>query len=687
MKSHFIIFLLLACINAVQAQRQLIDGRMYHVRSGQQREWNEFPAAGARSQLSISFNASSNHRPATIEIRQYDVKQEWLVLVNNQHIGNLTEDEKDLNIYLDVPAGLIRNGSNTIEIKPATKTATETDDIRVGRLTYHALPSKELLSECKISLLVRDKNSKAPLPSKITITNSRGTLQTAHIDTATGLAARPGTVYTANGKAVFGLPAGSYKIYATRGFEYGVDSISIVLQNGDRLEKEFIIEREVATEGWVSTDTHIHSLTHSGHGDATFEERAITIAGEGIEVPVITEHNKAVDIKATAERLALHRWFTPITGNEVTTARGHFNVFPVDTSAKLTDHKSPGWKSLSNDIRSAGIPVVILNHAEDIHNNFRPFDTSRHIAVAGLLLQDPIFPANAMEVMNAGSQQQDILKLYHDWFGMMNRGYWLTPVGSSDSHDVNRFTVGQSRTYIKAADTNTASISIDEVTRHFLEGRVMVSFGLLTRMVVNKIYEAGDLVPGNEKILVSIEVSGPKWMDADKITLFANGKKISQAVINTKGRQVRKWKGSWLLPAAAHDFYLVAIAEGPGKDLPFWKIAKPFQKTSPAWTPRVIGSTGAIWIDADRDGRRTSSYAYAKAVIDKSGPEISGIISKLAPYDEAVAIQAAAILWQTGYDLENATIKTAMKSAAPATIAGFRIFNDARKKSASHTSH
>ena len=684
MKSCSILLLLLACLTAAKGQRQLIDGSMYHLRNGATREWNEFPATGARTELSVSFNATSNNTPGTIVIRQYDVKQTWLVMLNNQQIGTLTEDEKDLNIYLDVRPGLIRKGTNTLQIKPENLTASEADDIRVGMLTYHALPAKQLLTACKISLEVRDKKSNELLPCKISITDSRGTLQTPGIEHATHIAARAGTIYTASGKAVFGLPAGSYKIYATRGFEYGVDSIAIVLKNADTLQRALHIEREVNTEGWVSSDTHIHTLTHSGHGDATIEERAITIAGEGIELPVITEHNKAIDIRSTAKQLEVDRWFTPVTGNEVTTARGHFNIFPIETAAKLTNHKSADWKSLTEDIRSAGNPVVILNHAEDIHNNFRPFDASHHISVAGLMLQDSIFPANAMEVMNAGSQQQDILRLYHDWFGMMNRGYWLTPVGSSDSHDVNRFMVGQSRTYIKAGDSNAAAVDVEEVTRHFMQGKVMVSFGLLTKMKVKKKYEAGDLVPGNEKILIDIEVLGPKWMDANKITLYANGKKIREASIKVKGKQVSKWKGSWSLPATSHDLFLVAIAEGPGKDLPFWKIAKPFQKTSPAWTPGVIGSTGAVWIDGDQDGGRTSPYAYAKMVINESGSDISSIIKKLSAYDEAVAIQAAALLWQAGYELEDPIIKEALKKGSAATRSGFQVFNHAGKKVIRH---
>ena len=96
-----------------------------------------------------------------------------------------------------------------------------------------------------------------------------------------------------------------------------------------RVRKELAIKREVETKGWVSSDTHVHTLTHSGHGDATDLERVITLAGEGIELPIITDHNKQIDLHAVALKAAVRKYFTPVVGNEVTTDFGHFNVFPL----------------------------------------------------------------------------------------------------------------------------------------------------------------------------------------------------------------------------------------------------------------------------------------------------------------------------------------------------------------------
>ena len=68
------------------------------------------------------------------------------------------------------------------------------------------------------------------------------------------LAVRAGVIYSANGQATIGLPAGDYTVYAGRGFEFDVDSVRLSLKPGDFAQKELAIHREVPTEGYVSCD-------------------------------------------------------------------------------------------------------------------------------------------------------------------------------------------------------------------------------------------------------------------------------------------------------------------------------------------------------------------------------------------------------------------------------------------------
>ncbi len=254
------------------------------------------------------------------------------------------------------------------------------------------------------------------------------------------------------------------------------------------------------------------------------------------------------------------------------------------------------------------------------------------------------------------------MNLYNDWFGMLNHGVHLTPVGSSDSHDVSRYIVGQGRTYIQANDGDPGKIDVDGAINNFRDGKVMVSLGLLTKILVNGRYSVGDLVPSSDKLTVVVEVHGPGWVKADRVSLFVNGEKIREEKIGKSGAGL-KWKATWDLPVPKHDIFLVAIAEGPADRMPYWPIAKPYQPSSADWTPRLLGSTGAIWIDGDKNKRRDAAYDYAKAIVKTSAGDIHEIIRQLNEYDAAVAAQVAALLWKAKVDLNSDEIKKSLTNA------------------------
>lgn len=155
--------------------------------------------------------------------------------------------------------------------------------------------------------------------------------------------------------------------------------------------------------------------------------------------------------------------------HEVTTAVGHFKIpgrdrvfdrvfdFPVRADGPIPDYQLKEWRSLFESIADrTGARVVILNHARDLHGGYRPFGAEYHNAATGENLDGWELQANAMEVVNSGAQQTDMMRLCHDWLTMLNRGTFLTPVGSSDSHDVSRFIIGQGRTYIRCRDAGNA---------------------------------------------------------------------------------------------------------------------------------------------------------------------------------------------------------------------------------------
>ena len=670
--AHVVLPLLLWTCAGAAAQGRVVEAGTHHLRSGSRAEWSEEGTHAHPRALALEFTATRNAQEATLSLRQEDVKRGWRLVLNDSTLGTLHQDENPILAYWRVPAGLLVSGTNRLRVEPLD---TIGDDVRVGRIELHDRSLDAVLSAASVEVEVVDAASGERLPARVTIVDGDGFLHTVLAAPGGALAVRPGFVYTSSGVASFALPAGSYRLFAGRGFEYGVDSATLVLRPGDRARRRLAIRREVPTEGWVASDTHVHTLTFSGHGDATLEERAVTLAGEGVELPVLTDHNVHVDLDPAARAMGVRDLFTPVVGNEVTTAVGHFNAFPVPAGRPPPESTARSWEALDAAIRATGAPIVVLNHARDVHLGFRPFGTERHVAVAGVDLEGWTLGANAMEIMNSGSQQTEPLRLFHDWLAMLNRGHLLAPVGSSDSHDVARYVVGQSRTYVRAPDGEPGNVDVAAAVESFRAGAVMVSFGLLAELTVAGRYGPGELVPAGDSLEVRVRVLGPAWTRADRVTLFANGAPVRGQRVVDEGAAGVKWTATWRLPRTAHDLHLVALAEGPDGKLPFWPIAKPYQPASPEVRARLLGASGAVWVDGDGDGRRTPAREYASRLAAASA-DPTALVRALAPYDHAVAIQAAALLAERGTPPDDPALVDALRGAAPSTASGFAAFTE-----------
>lgn len=665
------------------AKRTAIEPNLLHLRSGIEREWSVFPEMPHGQRLEVTFVSTENASEQTLFVRQQDVKQVWNVFLNGKKLGALTIDENDMVVTFAIPAGGLVDGDNSLRIEspPAGKAAS--DDIRVGQIAVVSRSVREALREATLDVDVVDADSKQPLPCRITVIDASGAMQSLGAESNDHLAVRSGMAFSSTGRATLGVPAGRYTIFAGRGFEYSLARAEVTVGAGETAKRSLAIRREVPTEGYVACDPHVHTLTHSGHGDATIEERMITLAGEGIELPIATDHNKHIDFEEIAAKMGVRRYFTPVVGNEVTTPRGHFNIFPIAAGSRVVDHKQTDWKLLFDDIQQTpGVKVAILNHARDLHSGVRPFGPAHHNALVGENLDDWPLRFNAVEVINSGATQTDPLRLFHDWMGLLNRGLNVTPVGSSDSHDVGRHFVGQGRTYIRCDDRDPGKLNAEEAVSNFVRGRVMVSYGLLTEITVNEKYHSGETVAtGDDEVRIDVRVLGPHWSSATQIQLFANGRVISPIKIPESPDAILpvgvKWVGHWVAPKFQHDVHLVAIATGPGIDGLHWRTAKPYQPTSPDWEARTIGCSGAVWLDVDGDGRRTSARDYAERLVTAAKGDWKKLIASLWDYDDAVAAQAAHLVRVSGTSLQSEPLIAALKAGGEMTQSGFRAYAEA----------
>lgn len=569
--------------------------KIHHLGVAGEPEWDEFrdvPVEGPR--FDFDFSIEGNTNDWTILLRQRDVKVNWGVQLNGRTFTNLVLAEDDLVNAWVVSAKFLREGTNALTIVPPK----ERDDIEVGDFAIKR-GTNVFSGGVKIDV--------AGMPCRITVVDTNESLAPMIVE-GDGMAVRTGVAYLGRGAGTMWLRPGEYRIYAGRGFEFGVVTQSVSVVAGATQALRFDLKREVSTPGLVSCDTHVHTFTYSRHGDATAEERAITLAGEGIELPIATDHNVIIDPITPARATGMDRYFTPVIGDEVTTSHAHFNIFPIEKGARTPNFKINDWPDLMKEMRATpGAKVVILNHPRNVHNNFQPFASTNFNAKTGENLRGFEFSFDAVEVVNSSALQSDWMVSFRDWMALLNYGYRVTAVGSSDCHDVSRYIVGQGRSYVVCDDSDVSRIDVNKACESILSGRVLVSMGLLADMKVEDRFSVGDLATGvGDLIHVSVSVQGPDWTAVDLVQLYANGELAREEHFAPVYAPGEKKRIRWALPKPPKDLYLVAIASGPPVTAPYWRIPKPYQPTSTTWKPRVVGATNPIWIDADGDGKFTA---------------------------------------------------------------------------------
>ncbi len=629
----------------VDEKAEILTAITHHIGNNDKPEWKDFTTVKAEhpSFLKLKFDVTKPIDKLTLEVRSGGVGDAWKVILNHKELGELKKGEAAQAQYFKLPADLVKKAGNSLSIE----CANVEDDIFVGPIVLHHRPYSEVLRLAKVTVRVRDVDGQG-LPCRITVTRLREPkkkdekeeeLVELLAEETNTTALRRGLFYTLDGRAEFNVPAGKYRIYATRGFEYGVASSTIELAPAARERVELTVEHEVDTTGYLAADTHIHTKTYSKHGDASVEERLVTIAGEGVEVAIATDHNHHTDYRPVARKLGARNEFFSVIGNEFTTMLGHFNAFPIEKDAKPAPWTSRSWTKLIQALRATpGVRVIICNHPRRPKSDEEAFNNIDLNPLSGES-EKPYGPEtlgiDAVEVLNGKGLHEDWGLTFQDWFGLLNRGYRLAAVAGSDSHTVEGI-VGQTRTYVRSTVEDVKRLDPQEIADSFLRGRLLLSLGLLADVKVDGRFLVGDLATGlKESMEVEIKVSGPRWSRADSVTLFLNGTPVRKEALPPTS-EVVKYQATWRIYTPPHDAHLVVIASGPPITAPYWALAQEKRYS--------LGATNPIWIDADGDGRFESARDYAARLVREHGRDLSQLQAGLAGYDEAVAFQVASIL-------------------------------------------
>jgi hypothetical protein len=617
------------CVTA--ASVRVIDPKQHHLGNDVVERWKEAPAEPGGFDLKVNFNAVANDREKTLSLMQRDVDNKWTITLNGKKIGELAQG-KELKVhYYRIPPNSLKKGKNQLHIYARRSQ----DDITVGGATIHDATFSELMNLQTVVVAVRDKSTGKYVPAKLTFTDKSRALVPVYSGQSDRVAVRTGIVYTLGVPTACELSPGEYLVNASRGTEWSMDRASLVVTDKGAEPIELSLQRELDTTGWVAADTHIHTLTFSGHGDSSVEERMITLTAEGVELAIATDHNHQTDFKPFQEKLGLNEHFTSVTGNEVTTKNGHFNSFPLPPGKDIPAYNLEDWEKLVAGIRAKGARVVILNHPRwpDIPRGpFGKFGLNR---ASGDRASGGRFTFDALELINSGTLQPDPLFICRDWFALLNHGEKITAVGSSDSHTVGKV-VGQGRTYVPSKTDVPSRINVDAACEAFLGGRTSVSMGIIANVTANGRYSMGDQLTGTgNELHLDVRVQAPSWVSPRRVIVYANGIPLTEkSVPSVKPGAATDLTVSFQLAPQKNDAWLVCVVLGDAVTNPAWATAQKY----------TFAATNPIYVDADRDGKWASPRETAETLLAAAGNDWDRQWAAVQNAEDPIAIQMVSLL-------------------------------------------
>jgi len=413
----------------------------------------------------------------------------------------------------------------------------------------------------------------------------------------------------------FPLAPATYEVVVSRGPEYSIHRERVSLASGSTTTVDATLVKVVDSTGFVGADYHVH-LVNSFDCSVTRDDRIRTMAAEGVEYFVASDHDFVTDLRPDVARLGLAAYLTAVVSSEVTTFNlGHFNAWPLEripdsyTGGAIDwgrggmpagrDFPSLGSYDLSPSelfaaIRDRTSPghdggIIQVNHLND--------DTLGYFTLAGidsatvppqsftspeLIRQNPaianLYDDNfdTLELWVVGSRDQTSLLQdtnLGDWFNLLNQGYIKTATADSDTHSTAIVQAGGPRNFVASSSDDPGDLDDVELTASVRQGRLIGTNAPFLRVTLEG--DGGATAGhglGQPKLVgatshaatLHLNIQSPTWAEFDTIELFANSIPIEMADENLHGVQVPRYDAEpTLVLRAGMDFSVRTVVVDP----------------------------------------------------------------------------------------------------------------------------
>lgn len=404
---------------------------------------------------------------------------------------------------------------------------------------------------------------------------------------------RTHAVYPLDGHTVLPVLPGMQQVVVSRGYEYEMFDSDVMVNAGETVSLDVVLDRVVDTTGVMCADYHIHTDRSPDSEDPALFKLASAI-GDGLEIPCRSDHEWVYEWDDLAVAQGMGDFVFGVTSLELTTfAWGHFGVVPVDPRPMVNGGAVP-WVDRTPEMVFEEVnslpddPVLIINHPRGavISSYFTAVD---YDPVTGEIGNPDLWNENfgAIEVFNDDSYDE-AGAVIDDWYSFLNQGRRVWAVGSSDSHSVmGGSPVGYPRTCLEVGVDTPAELRagggaalVRDTTR---AGAFTVSGGLyLTVEGRDGVGPGGEITGAMATETFRVTVQAASWIGAEEVEVIVDGD-VVQTLPITPGTDVIRFQedvevtgGSWV----------VFHARGAGTLAPVHPGRTPFAVSQPIFMVR-----------------------------------------------------------------------------------------------------
>jgi hypothetical protein len=408
------------------------------------------------------------------------------------------------------------------------------------------------------------------------------------------------------------LPAGRYRIAATKGLEWSVDATTVDITPGHRTTIELSPRHVVPTPGVVGADLHVHARP-SFDAPVSPEDRVLSLVAAGIEFAVPTEHNIVGDYASMLATLDLTRDLASVPGVEVTTYSprfGHFGVFPY--RGPVPSYRGTNPSALFQSVRRAdNASLLQVNHPR-LPMSIGYFSVFHYQPQTGKPPPGMRMDFDTLEVFNGYdlAKNERVEALLRDWFALLDQGYRFVATGDSDSHRIQYQWAGYPRTLIAAgagASGDEGPLDSTAILAALKKGHATVTNGPVVELEVAGGHPGDDMTTLDDPVQVHAVVRAAPWVDVTSLEIVAGGRSVDVFAVPSRptklgpepgtldeaSRRTVRFDREFTIGLGSGNTWVVAVARGTRK----LDDVLPFMPTTP------LAFTNPVWVTRDPDKR------------------------------------------------------------------------------------